>query len=444
MKINVDKKEISAEILNGLDALERDFQTFAKSLVSSDEFRAIVVNPHFSIVPLTESSEETHFLLQSNADFNLAGTYKLHDLFRSFLKQKNLDIKLPNHALLLDIKFSLKELQPEPKKEDGLPDFIPVEPMYSFEQMILTDQVKREVFDALKSIACQDLIYNIWGFGEIDPTPKCVVNMYGEAGTGKTMCAHAMAKYLEKKILLLNYADIESKYVGDAPKNLKKAFDVARATDAVMFFDEADSFLGKRIQNVTHGSDQALNSLRSQMLILLEEHKGVVLFATNLVPNFDKAFLSRMLKSIKFDLPNEEARAMIIKGKIPPRLPVENPYSENQPFSDDVYLEASKLIEGFSGREIRNAVLDLLLRKAEPDGDVIFSEEDLLEAFRKKKEEKERLENERKVILKEKIRSKMMEECESEKVKEELKAESKGEEAESKSETSEIVNNDES
>jgi AAA+ superfamily predicted ATPase len=253
-----------------------------------------------------------------------------------------------------------------------------------------------------------------------------------------------MAKYLEKKILLLNYADIESKYVGDAPKNLKKAFDVARATDAVMFFDEADSFLGKRIQNVNHGSDQALNSLRSQMLILLEEHKGVVLFATNLVTNFDKAFQSRMLKSIKFDLPNEEARAMIIKGKIPPRLPVENPYSENQPFSDDVYLEASKLIAGFSGREIRNAVLDLLLRKAEPDGDVIFSEEDLLEAFRKKKEEKERLENERKVILKEKIRSKMMEECESEKVKEELKAESKGEEAESKSETSEIVNNDES
>ena len=102
------------------------------------------------------------------------------------------------------------------------------------------------------------------------------------------------------------------------------------------------------------------------------------------------------------------------------------------------------MIEGFSGREIRNAVLDLLLRKAEPDGDVIFLEEDLLEAFRKKKEEKERLENERKVILKEKIRSKMMEECESEKVKEELKAESKGEDAESKSETSEIVNNDES
>lgn len=73
-----------------------------------------------------------------------------------------------------------------------------------------------------------------------------------------------------------------------------------------MFFDEADSFLGKRIQNVNQSADQALNSLRSQMLILLEEHSGVVIFATNLVSNFDKAFQSRILKHIKFDLPNEE------------------------------------------------------------------------------------------------------------------------------------------
>ena len=422
MKINVEKKEISAEMLNSLELLERDFQTFVKSLLSK-EFKSLLVDTQFSIVPLTESSKEFHFLVDSNADSDKSGTLKMVEKFKNFLKQKNLDVKLPKHALLLDVKFKIKELEPEAKKDDGLPDFIPVEPVFSFDQMILTEEVKNEVLDALKSIECQDLIYNVWGFGEIDPTPKCVVNMYGEAGTGKTMCAHAMAKHLGKKILLLNYADIESKYVGDAPKNLKKAFDVAKATDAVMFFDEADSFLGKRIQNVSQGSDQALNSLRSQMLILLEEHKGVVLFATNLVTNFDKAFQSRMLKSIKFELPNEEARALIIKGKIPPRLPVVERFAEGQPFSDEIYLEASKLIEGFSGREIRNAVLDLLLKKAQPEGNVVFSKEDLFDVFRKKKEEKDRLENERKLLVKEKIRNKLMEASEEEKAKEEFESE---------------------
>lgn len=423
MKINVEKKEVTTEMLNSLELLEKDFQTFIKSLVNKEEFRSLNVTPQFSIVPLTESSKESHFLVDSNADFDKSGTFKMVELFKNFLKQKNLDVKLPKHALLLDVKFKIKEFEPEAKKDDGLPDFIPVEPVFSFDQMILTEEVKNEVLDALKSIECQDLIYNVWGFGEIDPTPKCVVNMYGDAGTGKTMCAHAMAKHLEKKILLLNYADIESKYVGDAPKNLKKAFDVAKATDAVMFFDEADSFLGKRIQNVSHGSDQALNSLRSQMLILLEEHKGVVLFATNLVTNFDKAFQSRMLKSIKFELPNEEARALIIKGKIPPRLPVVERFAEGQPFSDEIYLEASKLIEGFSGREIRNAVLDLLLKKAQPEGNVVFSKEDLFDVFRKKKEEKDRLENERKLLVKEKIRNKLMEASEEEKAKEEFESE---------------------
>ena len=109
--------------------------------------------------------------------------------------------------------------------------------------------------------------------------------------------------------------------MGDSAKNLMNAFNTAKEHNCVLFFDEADSFLGKRIQNVTQGADQALNSLRSQMLILLEEFEGVVIFATNLVSNFDQAFESRILKHIKFALPNEEARAVIINKMIPEHLP---------------------------------------------------------------------------------------------------------------------------
>ena len=153
----------------------------------------------------------------------------------------------------------------------------------------------------------------------MDSKPKSILNFYGPPGTGKTMCAHAISNMLNKPLLALNYSEIESKYVGDAAKNLKKAFDTARDKEAVMFFDEADSFLGKRIENVTQGSDQALNSLRSQMLILLEEHEGIVIFATNLVTNFDKAFESRILDHIKLELPNREARADIINKMLPSR-----------------------------------------------------------------------------------------------------------------------------
>ena len=47
------------------------------------------------------------------------------------------------------------------------------------------------------------------------------INFYDPPGTGKTMAAHALAHHLGKQILIVNYADIESKYVGDTPKNIQ-------------------------------------------------------------------------------------------------------------------------------------------------------------------------------------------------------------------------------
>ena len=239
----------------------------------------------------------------------------------------------------------------------------------------------------LSVIEHTELIYKTWGFEEVDGIPRLVLSLYGKPGTGKTMIAHAIANYFDKPLLALNYSEIESKYVGDAAKNLTHAFDTAKEIDAVLFFDEADSFLGKRIQNVSQGAEQAINSLRSQMLILLEEHEGIVLFATNLVANFDKAFESRFLDSIEIPLPNREARAAIIKSKIPKKLPLTSLLTE------DDFLKASDFIDGLAGREIKNAILKMLLAFAnEPTHK--FTAEDICNAMKQKKEEIEQLHSE--------------------------------------------------
>ena len=205
------------------------------------------------------------FLLEHNASFSLEGSFPFVSLFQDYLKKRKeeLEFCLKKHTLIIKLNFKQKEVVETKKKEDVL-DLIPINPRYNFNQIILPDLVREELMNALKVIQCKELVYNKWGFGEIDPIPRSILNFYGEPGTGKTMCAHAVANYLGKKILLLNYSEIESKYVGEAPKNLQKAFEIGEKTDSVLFFDEADSFLGKRIQNVTQGSEQALNSLRSQ------------------------------------------------------------------------------------------------------------------------------------------------------------------------------------
>lgn len=305
-----------------------------------------------------------------------------------------------------------------PKKEETV-QFIVQKPKTTLDRVILPQNVKQEVETALTLIKFQTKIYNDWGFDEVDSKPKLILNFYGPPGTGKTMVAHAISNQLGKNILAVNYAEIESKYVGDAPKNLYKAFETATKEKAVLFFDEADSFLGKRIENVQSGSDQAINSLRSQMLILLEDFDGVVIFATNLVKNYDKAFESRILKHIHFDLPDLEGRKEIISITIPSKTPFSPEINKIELCS-----KLAEISDGFSGREIKNAVLESLTLAAQ-SGNEMIDEEFFITGFENTKEKIKRLEEERKAnamnpLFKQKIEEKIRQNLEKqEKEKEE-------------------------
>lgn len=267
--------------------------------------------------------------------------------------------------------------------------FVPIEPKYKLESVIMSDDMRSEIDDALSIIRNRDRIYVEWGYQDVDPQARAVLSFYGPGGTGKTKCAHGVASALGRKILCVNYANIESMWAGESPKNLISAFNVAQESNAVLFMDEADSFLGKRITNVTSGHDQSINSLRSQMLILLEEFEGVVIFGTNLVENFDKAFETRILKSIRFDLPDEPSRVKLFRLMIPDKVPFV------KPLSDENYLEFAKESEDFSGREIKNTVLETLSKGAK-DNISLFTPQMFVDAIKhhaeslkKLKEEKE-------------------------------------------------------
>jgi AAA+ superfamily predicted ATPase len=396
MKFEININSLSEDEQLFLANFEMAFNTYVASLLAD--------YPNLGVTPVWTVSvrSDKFWKSQSNASFEIKDSLTVEGKIKGYLENKLfMDIKV--FSLFLNLKY--RSIAPKSDCRggnntavDGLPNFIPQEPLYSFEQIILPEETKNRILSDLNSIKCQDLIYNQWGFSKVEPKPKSILNFFGPPGTGKTMCAHAIAKELGKPLLALNYSEIESKYVGDAAKNLKKAFDTATEINAVMFFDEADSFLGKRIENVSHGSDQALNSLRSQMLILLEEFEGIVLFATNLVTNFDKAFESRILDHIKLELPNREARAAIISKMLPEKMPLEHR------FTDDELLEASDLIDGFAGREIKNAILTMLLDKASMGlADPVFTLDDLKEALVKKKDQLEKLKAEENNRRKDKI-----------------------------------------
>lgn len=374
-------KNISKETILFLQHVESEFNERGNKLLRQKEHEHLETEYTLSI---EDTIANTPFhRIESNANFDLEGSYSLYSLLNDYLSGKRGELaKFLQHTQQLLVRMNFKRKEEKKNPEENLPYFAPIHPRYKLSQMILPSHLKRQIEEALSIIKYQNLIYHQWGFEEIDSIPKSILNFYGPPGTGKTMCAHAVAHDMGKKLLALNYADIESKYVGEAPKNLKRAFDIAKDEDCVLFFDEADSVLGKRITNVTQGSEQALNSLRSQMLILLEEFNGIVIFATNLVSNFDSAFESRILKHLLFELPNEKARINMIRKMIPGKLPMK------AALTNEELQTLSLLSEGFSGREIKNAILETLLSKAvSGQENITFSATDFKACFTLKQQQ---------------------------------------------------------
>jgi SpoVK/Ycf46/Vps4 family AAA+-type ATPase len=247
------------------------------------------------------------------------------------------------------------------------------EPLYTFDQLIVPESVRSSLILASRIITLEKRVFDEWGLRKIEPYPRSALNFYGEPGTGKTLAAHALASHMGCAILLASYAQIESMYHGEGPKNAEALFFAAQRDRALLFIDEADSLLSKRLTNVTQGSEQAINELRSQLLLCLERFTGVVVFATNLVKNYDQAFETRV-RNIHFPMPDEECRRLIWSAHLPPMLPIAN----------DVDVMELARIDALCGREIRNAIVDAALQAAILEADHV-TRKDIVEAIERVK-----------------------------------------------------------
>lgn len=241
-----------------------------------------------------------------------------------------------------------------------------VDPSWDLDEIILSDDVRKKIDRATKIIKNRNLIFDTLGYSRVDKTIKSIVCFYGPAGTGKTITAHAIAKYLGKKIVISSYAQIESKYVGDGAKNLRKIFKDAEDQDAVLFMDECDSFLSKRIESTDSGSDKHYNRMSNELFQLLENHTGCIIFATNLLTDIDKAFKSRIVDSIYFPLPDKEGRIKMLKKMCLPSI-------LNKVFKTDKELgDFAEQLEGFSGRDLRKSILLTFAEVSDEVADVGF------------------------------------------------------------------------
>lgn len=226
----------------------------------------------------------------------------------------------------------------------------------TLDDVILPPATHRALRTALAQVTQHDLIFKSWGLGERHSTGLGLAfNFAGPPGTGKTICAEAIAHSLGRPLLVVRYAELESMWMGETSKNVAAIFRTAREEQAVLLFDEADAIASRRSTSLDSGSQRESNSVVNVLLQELERYTGVVIFATNLAANFDPAFERRIRTHVLFELPGETERARIWQVQLHP---------SRTPLASDVDFEAlARRYEG-SGGDIQNAVLKAALAAA--------------------------------------------------------------------------------
>ena len=107
-----------------------------------------------------------------------------------------------------------------------------------------------------------------------------------------------------------------SKYVGETEKNLRRVFDAAERSGAILFFDEADALFGTRTE-VRDSHDRYANLEINYLLQRMEDYAGLAILATNRRAALDGAFLRRLRFVIEFRFPGPDDRRRIWERVFP-------------------------------------------------------------------------------------------------------------------------------
>ena len=236
---------------------------------------------------------------------------------------------------------------------------VDTEPRHVLDRLVLQPSVVADIEAALRLIEIREQLEAVWKLHEIQPQRgRCIVNFYGPPGTGKTRAALGIARRLGKPLYQVDYSAIVSKYLGDTAKHIALAFKQAAEADAVLFFDEADSLLSRRVA-IGESCSTSINQNRNCLMQELDRFGGVVVMTTNLFGNYDEAILRRIARHIEFALPNVEMRERLLRAHLP-----------NADLVPSDLRQAAIKARGFSGGDILNACLNAMLAaSADPNPD---------------------------------------------------------------------------
>ena len=259
-------------------------------------------------------------------------------------------------------------------RESGRESRTPGAQAMTWDDVVLPARTKRE----LKQM--QLLLENPSLSRDLGIEPPTGLLLYGPPGTGKTTIARVLAHESHCAFLATSPAEINSMWLGESEKAVKKLFDEARAkAPAIVFLDEIDALLPSRSGGVNQYSDKVVNQFLHEMDGLTRNRRIFVVGATNRRDMLDPALLrgGRLSREIEIPLPDEPARRQLFAL-----------CTAGAKLADDVDLdELAKRTDRYSGANLKAVVneagLQALIRLSESGSEVkrVLTREDFEEAL---------------------------------------------------------------
>jgi hypothetical protein len=194
-----------------------------------------------------------------------------------------------------------------------------IEARRSLEDLVLPREQLQQVQEIASQVALRGRVYEQWGFGAKLDRGKGIAALFaGPSGTGKTMAAEVLAHHLQLDLYRVDLSSVISKYIGETEKNLRRVFDAAEESGAILFFDEADALFGKRSE-VRDSHDRYANIEINYLLQRMEDYHGLAILATNRKSLLDQAFLRRLRFLVDFPFPSAADRTRIWRRAFPPQ-----------------------------------------------------------------------------------------------------------------------------
>ncbi|MGX7667270.1 AAA family ATPase [Flavobacterium pedocola] len=170
----------------------------------------------------------------------------------------------------------------------------------NLEDVVFNEAVSKQINQFLKEYQFREVLEKY----ELPVINKML--LYGKTGCGKTMTAKAIAKKLDKKIIIVNLASIVSSKLGETAKNIEGLFKEVNYESAVLFFDEFDS-LGQ-IRDYDNKDNSEMKRVVNAILQLIDHFpkKSILIAATNQIQMIDEALVRRFELKLEFTLPSKE------------------------------------------------------------------------------------------------------------------------------------------